>query len=209
MYSSYHGTMSSNPQNLPNPQNNLKYGRNDIPYASVGMWENNAQKQTSPNGRINLFQSPSKDVVFQMMEKIDLKNKATDYRDALTGTWEHNPLEASFFSAENIQSIQDTIKSTIYKLSNSRYILPNQNIDNLKIIMRSIYLQHAQHLLDNIPQQVEKLNKFVLDYVIPNVYNESIAYEKYIRDQSTLVMPIPLPLQHNRDYKQLEIKPWT
>jgi len=158
------------------------------------------------NGRINLIQPPSKDLVFQMMEKIELKNKPTDYRDALTGTWEHNALERAFFSAENIQSIQDTIKSTIYKLSNNRYVLPNQNIDNLKIIMRGMYLQHAQHMLDGIKEQVERLNKLVLDYVIPNLYNESIAYEKYLRDQSTLVMPLPLPLQHNRDYKHLEIK---
>lgn len=161
------------------------------------------------NGRVNLVQPPSKDLVFQMMEKIELKNKPTDYRDALTGTWEHNALERSFFSAENIQSIQDTIKSTIYKLSNNRYVLPNQNIDNLKIIMRGMYLQYAQHLPDGIKEQVERLNKLVLDYVIPNLYNESIAYEKYLRDQSTLVMPLPLPLQHNRDYKHLEIKPWT
>lgn len=161
------------------------------------------------NGRVNLIQPPSKDVVFQMMEKIELKNKPTDYRDALTGTWEHNQLERGFFSAANIETIQNSIKTQIYKLSNNRYVLPNQNIDNLKIIMRGMYLQYAQHMPDGIPQQIERLNKLVLDYVIPNLYNESIAYEKYLRDQSTLVMPLPLPLQHNRDYKHLEIKPWT
>lgn len=174
----------------------------------LGRYHNFSASSASYNGRINLVQPPSKDLVFQMMEKIELKNKPTDYRDALTGTWEHNALEAAFFAAENIQNLQNTMKSSIYKLSNNRYVLPNQNTDNLKIIMRGMYLQHAQHLPDGIAQQVERLNKLVLEYVIPNLYNESIAYEKYLRDQSTLVMPLPLPLQPNRDYKQLELKPY-
>lgn len=161
------------------------------------------------NGRVNIVQPPSKELVFQMAERIELKNKPTDYRGALTGTWEHNALETAFFSATNIQNIQDSIKNDIYNLSKKRYVLPNQNIDNLKIIMRGMYLQYAQHLPEDVKTQVERLNKIVLDHVIPKLYNEAIGYEKYLRDQSTLAVPLPLPLQHNRDYKQLEIKPWT
>lgn len=185
-------------------------------YLQSTPWNAKAQSYSSmipdskfANGRINIMQPPSKDVIFQMSEKIELRNKATDYREALTGTLEHNPIEQSFFSAGNIQTIQDSIKSNVYKLSGNRYVLPNQNIQNLKIIMRSIYFQNAQHLPDDITGQVLKLNKLVLDHIIPNVYNEAIGYEKYLRDQSTLAVPLPLPLQHNRDYKQLEIKPWT
>ena len=75
--------------------------------------------------------------------------------------------------------------------------------------MRGMYLQYAEHYADNIRGQIERLNKLVLDYVVPKLYNEAVAYEKYCRDQSTLVTPLPLPLQHNRDYKQLELKPFT
>jgi hypothetical protein len=35
-----------------------------------------------------------------------------------------------------------------------------------------------------------ELNKLVLDYSIPYCYNESVAYLKYIRDQSSLVVPL-------------------
>jgi hypothetical protein len=161
------------------------------------------------NGRVNIIEQPSNKIIFQMAEKINLKNKPTDYRDALTGNWEHNILEQVFFCAENIQIIQNAIKANVYKLSGNRYILPNQSIQNLKIIMRSMYLQYAEHYADNIKSQVERLNKLVLDFVIPNVYNEAVSYEKYCRDASTLVVPLALPLQHNREYKQLELKPWT
>jgi hypothetical protein len=162
------------------------------------------------NGRINIVEPPSKNIMFQMAEKIELKNKPTSYENALTGNLEHNDLEFAFFSAQNIQIIQNGIKAAVYKLSDNRYILPNQNINNLKIIMRSMYLQYADHnKIDSIRSQVERLNKVVLDYAVPSVYNEAVGYEKYCRDQSTLVVPLPLPLQHNREYKQLELKPWT
>ncbi len=161
------------------------------------------------NGRVNIIEPPSKAILFNMAEKIDLKNKPVDYREALTGTWEHNPLEKAFFSSENIGILQNAMKGNVYRLSGNRYILPNQNIDHLKIVMRGMYLQYAEHYIENIRGQIERLNKLVLDYVVPNLYNEAIAYEKYCRDQSTLVTPLPLPLQHNREYKQLELKPWT
>lgn len=161
------------------------------------------------NGRVNIIDSPSKNIIFKMAEKIELKNKPTDYREALTGTWEHNTLEQTFFSSENISILQNGMKGNVYRLSGNRYVLPNQNIEHLKIVMRGMYLQYAEHYADNIREQIERLNKLVLDYVVPNLYNEAIAYEKYCRDQSTLVTPLPLPLQHNREYKQLELKPWT
>jgi len=161
------------------------------------------------NGRVNIVE-PSQNILFKMAEKIELKNKPTSYENALTGTLEHNELEMVFFSAQNIQIIQNAIKAAVYKLSENRYVLPNQNINNLKIIMRGMYLQYADHnLIDSIRTQVERLNRVVLDYTIPSVFNEAIGYEKYCRDQSTLVVPLPHPLHPNREYKQLELKPWT
>jgi hypothetical protein len=52
-----------------------------------------------------------------------------------------------------------------------------------------IFLQYAKYHGDNITGQIEELNKLVLDYSIP-CYNESVAYLKYIRDQSSLVVPL-------------------
>jgi hypothetical protein len=38
--------------------------------------------------------------------------------------------------------------------------------------------------------------------------NESEAYYKYIRDQSTLVMPFDRSIQVDRDWKELENEPF-
>lgn len=162
------------------------------------------------NGRINLMESPDKDARFQMYEKIALKNKSSEYRDSLAGILEDNLLSQVFFSSGNIQIIQNGLRAGVYEMSGERKIvIAPQNMDNLKIIMRSIYLQYAEHREDiSITKQVESLNKIVLDYVVPVVYNETMGYLKYIQDQSTLVQPLELPKLVDKDYKSLEWKKW-
>lgn len=170
---------------------------------------NNILNLDKNNGRVNLLKySEDPDVMFRMQERIAIKNKATEYRGALNGVWENNTLSELFFSSKNIQLIQNAIRAGVYEKSNNKYIVAPPNIDTLKIIMRSIYLQHAKHKPDGFTKQIEDLNKIVLDYAIPTVYNEAVGYEKYCEDQSTLVVPLELPLNHDREYKQLELKPW-
>ena len=36
-----------------------------------------------------------------------------------------------------------------------------------------------------------------------------MGYLKYCEDQSTLVLPLELPSQNERDFKQLEFKRWV
>lgn len=160
------------------------------------------------NGRVNILEPENPDVQFQMFEKISVRNKATEYRDALTGEWENNVLAQVYFSKENMQIIQNALRAGVYNMSNQKYMIPNQNVDTLKIIMRSIYMQYAKHYATNITKQVEELNQHVLDYAVPSVYNEAHAYMKYMQDQSSLVVPLELPQHHDREYKQLELKPW-
>ena len=189
---------------------------NQVNYASQ-KWNSGTVEATSRildmeryNGRINLMELPDKNIQFQMAEKIALKNKSTEYRDSLAGILEDNLLSRVFFSSGNVQILQNGLRAGVYEMSKERkLVIAPQNIDNLKIIMRSIYLQYAEHREDiTVTKQVEDLNKIVLDYVIPTVYNETIGYLKYIQDQSTLVQPLELPKLVDKDYKQLEMKKW-
>ena len=160
------------------------------------------------NGRVNIVDEPSPEAWFKMQERIAIKNKTTEYREALTGTWEDNLLASVYFSAGNIQILQNGIRAGVYRMSNEEFVIPPQNIDTLKVIMRSIYLQYAEHMMTDITKQVERLNKLVLDYAVPTVYKEAVGYLKYCQDQSTLVVPLEIPRHHDRNYKQLELKPW-
>lgn len=159
------------------------------------------------NGRINVMQPPNPEIQFKMTERIALKNKATDYRNAVTGMLEETMLSRVFFCAENIEMLQKDMRVGVYTMSKHTYMVPPQNIDNLKTIMRSTFIEHAREG-DNITIEVARLNKMVLDYCIPSVYNAAVSHEKYLQDQSSLVVPLELPKNHDRDFKQLEIKEW-
>lgn len=160
------------------------------------------------NGRLNLMEQPDPAVQFKMMERIAIRNKATEYRDPLEGVWEPNLLSQVFFSAENVQILQNALRAGVHRLSQGSFVIPPQNQDALKIIMRSVFLQNSRNAPDHIREQVEEMNGIVLDYAIPNVYNEAVAYVKYLRDQSTLVVPMEREVRPDREYKQLSTNPF-
>jgi len=164
---------------------------------------------TKISGRINVYEEPDPLVKFKMQEKYILKNKPSSYCDALNGYLENTKLSQSFFSEKNIQILQNAIRANVYKLSGNKYVILPPNIDNLKIVMRSTYLQYADNYPCNITEQIEKLNKKVLEYAIPTIFEETKGYIKYLNDQSTIVVPLDLPLNHDRQFKQLELKEWV
>lgn len=158
------------------------------------------------NGRIDI-KSQNTNKLFQMYDKIPA-NQCTTFRNATEGLWQSTKLSDVFFSQQNIQIIQNGIRSGVYQRSNGQYTIGIQDCDSLKIIMRSVFLQHSANNPDNIPQQIQELNKIVLNYCIQQVYSEAEGYMKYIYDVSTLVVPISHPVMPNNTDRQLEFKTW-
>lgn len=159
------------------------------------------------NGRVNI-KGPIKNQ-FELFDNNFIQNNVTDYRDALTGNWTENTVSNVFFSAENIRIIQNGIRAGVYRMSNGRFNVGPQDPTNLKIIMRSIFLQYAINNPTNIQEQIIGLNQLVLDYCIPNVHNEALAYLKYKNDVSTLAVPEPRPTNVSiKGDKVLELKKW-
>ena len=156
------------------------------------------------NGRVDI-KTPNTSSLFQMYDKIPANQCAT-FRNPTEGLWTENELSMVFFSRENIQLLQNGIRAGVYHRSNGQYVIGPQDCDSLKIIMRSVFLQHAANQPTNIPQQVTELNKIVLDYCIQQVYSEAQGYMKYINDVSTLVVPIAPPVMADNTDRQLEFK---
>jgi hypothetical protein len=161
---------------------------------------------TSSNGRVDIL-GPSIEQRFSMSDRIPV-SQCTSFRDAMKGNWNNTALSDTFFSAENIQIIQNGIRAGVYNKSNKQYVVGEQNCDELKIVMRSIFLQYSQNLPENIPGQIATLNKYVLDYCVKSVYGEAQGYMKYRFDASTLVVPIALPIMSKTNDKQLLLKKW-
>jgi len=145
-----------------------------------------------PNGRVNIL-TPNMADQFAMYDKIPI-NKCTDYNNALTGIWQDTMLSNIFFSADNIRSIQSGLINGVYILSKEQFVISPQDCDILKTIMRSIYLQYAVNLPTEIQQQVNILNKKVLDFCIPEVYKSAKSYMQYRHDISTLAVPMQRPV---------------
>ena len=107
-----------------------------------------------------------------------------------------------------MQIIQNGLRAGVYELSKNKMIVSEQNTDSLKVIMQSIYNLYAEHNMDNVRDQVARLNKYVIDKAVPAVYTEAVSYQKYIMDQSTLVVPMDYPKLNDREFKQHEFKSW-
>jgi len=158
------------------------------------------------NGRVNI-KSPNTSALFQMYDKIPA-NQCVTFRNATEGLWNETPLSQVFFSRENIQIIQNGIRAGVYSRSNGQYVIGPQDCDSIKIVMRSVFLQYSANKPSNISQQIEELNKIVLNYCIQQVYSEAQGYMKYVDDISTLVVPIAHPVQASNTDRQLEFKGW-
>lgn len=159
------------------------------------------------NGRINI-QGPSQRNHMMLYDNPNYSAMNTSsFNDAMKGNYEKNSLNKVFFSSENIRIIQNGIKAGVYERSHQRFVIGDQDEDNLKIIMRSIFLQNARNLPTSINEQVHSLNKMVLDYCIHNVYSEAVSYMKYKHDVSTLAIPHARPINTAvHGTKTLELK---
>ena len=158
------------------------------------------------NGRVNI-KSPNTSALFQMYDKIPA-NQCVTYRNATEGLWDQTSLSQAFFSQQNIQILQNGIRAGVYQHSNGQYVIGPQDCDSLKIVMRSVFLQHAANQPNNISQQISELNKIVLNYCIQQVYSEAQGYMKYVDDVSTLVVPIAHPVQASNTDRTLEFRSW-
>jgi len=159
------------------------------------------------NGRVNII-TPDIRNLFALQDRIPTGTNDFDYRDAMTGNWYNTSLSNAFFSNANIKILQNGIRAGVYKRSNQQYIVGEQNVDELVIIMRSVFLQYSKNLPSDIQGQIERLNNLVLDYAIGQVYGEAQGYMKYKYDASNMYEPIARPVMSKANDKQLQLKKW-
>lgn len=162
---------------------------------------------THENGRVQII-TPDIKNKFALQDRIPVAGNETDFRGAMTGNWYDTELSNAFFSGKNIKILQNGIRAGVYQRSNQQYIVSEQKPDELKIIMRSIFLQYSRNCANDIKQQITKLNNLVLDYAIGQVYGEAKGYMKYKYDASTMHVPIAPPVMSRANDKQLLLKKW-
>jgi hypothetical protein len=151
------------------------------------------------NGRIDFKENGTP---FFLQDKI-VKDDRTMY-DNLKYTQQNTAVSNLFFSVKNVQIIQNALRAGVYKMSQEKYIIDEQNKDIINIIMRAMFLQHSINQPDNLTQQIIDLNKIVVDYCVPKIYSEVEGYINYKKDASTLAVPLDKPMCEYTD-KTLEL----
>tara|TARA_B110000285_G_C15129523_1_gene622568 strand:- start:2155 stop:2679 length:525 start_codon:yes stop_codon:yes gene_type:complete len=157
------------------------------------MFQKILPKTQSTNGRVDILnKTPNMHNLFAMYDKIPAKQCAT-LRNPTEGGWENSPLSNTFFSAANIQILQNGIRAGVFRMSNKQYTIGEQPCDVLKEIMRSVFLQHAVNNFNPVHEQTAALNDFVINSCVQQLFGEVKGYLKYLQDASTLVVPMSPP----------------
>lgn len=102
-----------------------------------------------------------------------------------------------FFSKKNIDNIQDILKFVVHR--ETSYIIDNQSVNELLIIMRALFLEYSLHpkliteemsekerseLLKKYTAEVARLNMIVINQVVPKIISQIQQYVDYLRDAS-------------------------
>jgi hypothetical protein len=150
------------------------------------------------NGRVNIDGQVLFNKSFSLYEESNTGNNIYK-NEALKSIQINSDLSNLFFSKQNIEILQNSIKYNVWIKSNKQHIISNQSVIELKIIMRSIYLQYSKNINKNIVEQVKDLNDIVINYSVPNILSNIEQHLGYTKTVSYL----PVPLSHP---KNLSIK---
>lgn len=101
-------------------------------------------------------------------------------QESLRGIQQESILSKVFFHPKNVDLIQKQIIIEVFRRTNGSYLIEKQDEADLQIVMRSIFLQHAKHIPNNIKEQICELNNLVVNEVIPGIISEIKAYFGYL-----------------------------
>jgi hypothetical protein len=157
---------------------------------------------TAPqNGRVN-FSGPESagGTVAQLPGFSHQRTAEQNFQgDMLRGNWEKNNLSDVFFSQQNVQIVQNLIRKDVYERSGSKgYVIDDQSVDELKIIMRAMYYQYSRNLPYDIAGQVAELNQRVVDWSAPHIMSAVDHYYYYIKDIESMPVPLTHPVNISR-----------
>jgi hypothetical protein len=141
------------------------------------------------NGRVN-FNGDEIGTYNGMYSRSNENENEEDLCNAIGVNIERSDLSEVFFSSLNVDMLQDAIRYGVYKASGGEYIISKQSIDELKIIMRSIYLQYGKNIPGEVKSEVRLLNGEVLKYSVGNVLSNVRMFKTFKRDMSKLPTPM-------------------
>ena len=124
---------------------------------------------------------------------------------------EANDVSLTFFSEDNIKSLNTRISNEVLELSKinlgKAYRIQEQNREKVLTVMRYIYFAFITNTYE-LEVEVERLNLKFLEEVVPTAYNALVSYLKYLETfNRTENVPINLPENTQRD--KADLRPYS
>ena len=145
--------------------------------------------QTLNNGRVS---DATKVSNYRKSEEEIIYNNQKD--DALKGILERTKLSNAFLSDENTENIQSQIRYGVHQQTGK--VISKQSPQEVNTVMRSIYLQEGSVPVTSDSEArevISKLNTNVIDYCVNFVVSKLKQHDMYMRDISTLPVPLEIP----------------
>lgn len=174
----------NNPISGINPNDSMVSFSNFKPEAPVKQFE---------NGRVIGLSKVNGNSNFQLMETNNNKDDIAK-KNILYGTLTRSDLSDTFFSNSNMNRIQKQLIYRVYVASGGKYKISPQSNTELQVIMRAMYLQYGKNLPYKIDDQINELNRHVVEFCLPKVISEIKQYMFYVNDIQRLPAQISLPI---------------
>jgi hypothetical protein len=104
-------------------------------------------------------------------------------------------LNTAFFSEQNVDRLQLQIQGAVFAMVGAR--IDRQSDPDLKLVMRSYYLQYARNDPTQVSKELEELNERVVNFCANRIAVEVEAYRYYRKD----ILDFPAPIEHPLDVK--------
>jgi hypothetical protein len=94
-----------------------------------------------------------------------------------------NRVAAQLFSDRNLQRLDLMLRRVIREKYG--HVVSRQSVDELAIVLRAVYEMYGNPASEHPELEVEKLNAYALEYLVPHVKGNIDAYISYVRDSTT------------------------
>ena len=105
----------------------------------------------------------------------------------------NTPLNVQFFGQENIDILQNQIRSTVASMVGAQ--IDRQSDSDLLLVMRSYYLTYAKNVPGQEAQELQELNDRVVSFCANRIAVEVEAYRYYRKD----ILDFPAPIARGID----------
>lgn len=106
-----------------------------------------------------------------------------------TNGWYKTELNQAFFSLSNIEYLQHQIRYKVYTDSGMKYVIDNQDVDQLKGLMLGVFYRDARHVVGKARQELAMLDDTVIAEAAKEIISV-IEHRKYYQNDLSSTLNI-------------------